>query len=124
MASLSFCESLILLSLPQTAPDPCSHRLLREVESSFLQIFSRYNFILYFERFPCWLIALDLNFVNHISLPQFNSWSAFQRFVQHTLHRNPILIEVLLDLTPNRKIFGAQPIPASDLHTLILISLS
>ena len=84
---------------------------MRHVEREILQTLPKFSVLLRFKHFPIWILSLDPQFLLNIYLPDFSSWTSFQRAFTHTFH-NPVLLEALLLLTPNKFIFGSLPSPS------------
>ena len=87
-------------------------KAMRHVERGILQTLPKFSVLLRFEHFPIWILSLDPQFLLNIYLPDFSSWTSFQRAFTHTFH-NPVLLEALLLLTPNKFIFGSSDVVAS-----------
>ena len=94
-------------------------KAMRHVERGILKTLPTFSVLLRFENFPAWILALDPQFLHNIYLPAFSCWISFQRAFTHTFH-NPVLLEALLLLTPNKFIFGSLPSPSDP--TLYLFS--
>lgn len=80
----------------------------RHVEHGLLSQLSQFSVVLRFETFPIWILSLDCQFITCIYLPDYPSWSSFQRSFSHNFH-NKLLLKALLQLTPSKFQFGSLP---------------
>ena len=95
----------------------------RQIEQDLLRSLFRFSVVLRFEAFPIWILALDPQFITHIFVPEFSSWSSFQCAFSHSF-RNKLLLEVLLQLAPSKFYFGELPSTACSYLYLYSGSLS